>query len=236
MIKTLRFKSIIPSLALAAVAALGMTACEEDDDIIFLDPIQIRAAVAVFVDSTYDFTQLVTFAMPDTVMHLHPVTGTPLPIPRNFDRTILDEVRANLLARGYVEELNPGTNTPDFIVLAGTTATANHAAFVSFSWFPLWGFYDGFQGIGADFDDTWGIVYPWHPVAGVASFPRGTIVVDLIPTGPQINPLTRNIQSAWAGVATGLMNGRVTNAGVAAAIDQMFLLSPYLSAPQINPL
>ena len=236
MFKKLRFNyGMIPSLALTVAAAMGMTACEEDDDIIFPQPNPVIASVAVFPDTTYDFSHLITFAMPDTVVHVYPLTGTPLEVSRAHDRAILDRVRANLLARGYIEQTRADSIRPDFVMLVTATATENQVAFGNYPWFAFWGFFNGFNWFVPGFDDSWGIEYPSHPIANVADFPRATLLVDLIPT-LQINPLSKTIQSTWTGVATALMNSAVTDADVEAAIDQMFILSPYLSAPQVNPL
>jgi len=60
--------------------------------------------------------------------------------------------------------------------------------------------------------------------------PKRIFIVDMIPTGPTINPLAKTVRSVWAGVATSLLAGNITAADVSAAIDQMFALSPYLVA------
>jgi hypothetical protein len=57
----------------------------------------------------------------------------------------------------------------------------------------------------------------------------GTLIVDLVPT-LSVNPLGKTISSAWAGVAAALLNGTVTATTVTDAINQMFALSPYLTA------
>jgi hypothetical protein len=208
-------------------------ACDVDSEdnpvIVPMTPSNSRGGtVTAFRDASVNFQDLQTFAMPDVVAHFTPATGSPLPVSRAFDGDMLDRVRSNLIARGYTPASNPQTTAPDFVVLVGATATANHAAFVSYSWFSYWGFYSGFDSFDPGFDATWGIVYPWNSAA-VVSFPRGTIVVDLIPT-ETVQPVRKTIRSAWAGVATALLDGTLTSADVTAAIDKMFALSPYLRA------
>ncbi len=212
---------------LAGTGALVMAAACGDNDNNLVVP--VTATVAVFKDSNFNFTTLHTFAMPDTVVHFAPVTGTPLDVSRQFDQVALQQVRSDLLSRGYVEITDPQTVRPDFVVLVGATATTNYNAFVGYSWFGAWGFYTGWGWYAPGFTTSWGVVYPWFGVVGVTAYDRGTLVVDLIPT-LSVNPTARTIQSAWTGVATGLLNGSITANTVTAAINQMFALSPYLTA------
>jgi hypothetical protein len=116
-------------------------------------------------------------------------------------------------------------------VLVGTTATTNYNAYVGYSWYGTWGFYSGWGWYSPGFNTSWGIVYPWYPYVGVTAYDRGTLIVDLIPT-LQVNPTSQTIRSAWSGVASALLGlGNVNDATISAAIDQMFQLSPYLTAP-----
>jgi Domain of unknown function (DUF4136) len=204
----------------------GLTACNEDNNIV--SPLTTKV-IAVFKDSTFNFATLHTFAMPDTVVHFTPITGTPLDVSRQFDQTALNRVRQDLVARGYVEITNPQVVRPDFIVLVGATATQNYNAFVGYSWFSVWGFYSGWDWFKPGFNTTWGIIYPWFGVVGVTAYQRGTLIVDLIPTS-EVNLTTRTIRSAWTGVAASLLDGSVDANTVNTAIDEMFRLSPYLTA------
>jgi len=205
----------------------GLTACNDDNNIV--PPIATKV-VAVFKDSTFDFTTLHTFAMPDTVVHFTPLTGTPLEVTRDFDQTTLNRVRQDLIARGYTEITNPQLVKPDFVVLVGATATQSYNAFVGYSWFTVWGFYSGWGWFKPGFNTTWGIIYPWFGVVGVTAYDRGTLIVDLIPTS-EVNAATRTIRSAWTGVASSLLDGDINANTINTAIDEMFRLSPYLTAP-----
>ena len=218
-------------VALTGLAGLG--ACETNNSVIVP---AVTKVVAVFKDSSFDFTTLHTFAMPDTVVQFNPITGTPLNITRQFDQTALDRVRQDLIARGYTEVLNPRVVKPDFIVLVGATATQNYNAFVGYSWFSVWGFSSVWGWFTPGFTTQWGIVYPWFGVVGVTSYQRGTLIVDLIPTS-SVNVTTRTIRSAWTGVGESLLDGSsITDNTVQAAIDEMFRLSPYLTAsPAVLP-
>ncbi len=195
----------------------------------------VTTAVATFKDSTFDFTTLHTFAMPDTVVQFPPATGTPLAVTRQFDQVALNQVRADLIARGYVEVTDPQTTMPDFVVLTGVTATTNYNAFVGYPFFVTWGFYPGWGFFTPGFNNSWTIAFPWFPVVGATAYDRGTLVVTIIPT-KTINPLNESITAAWAGVASALLNGNITSSTVTSAIDAMFAQSPYLTAsPVVTP-
>ena len=202
----------------------GPVACDDDDD--FTGP---TVGVTAVRDQAFDFTKMRTFAMPDTVVHYAPLTGTPLEVSRQFDRAALDEVRQNLLLRGYTQVADPSTTRPDFVVLVGATATTNYDAWVAYPWYGYWGFYSGWDWYAPGFTSTWSLVYPWYPVVGVTAYDRGTMLVTMVPT-LSVNPVNTSINASWAGVATALLNGTVTDDVVAAAVDRMFELSPYLTA------
>jgi len=221
----------VASLVVGVAGLLTTAACGDDGDTnLIVTPIPVNI-VTTFKDSTFNFNVLRTFAMPDTVVHFAPVVGSPTPISRQLDATILSRVRQYFLSLGYTEVIPSLSVTPDFIVLVGATESDNFNAFVSYNFFTIWGFSPvwAFQ---PAFNDSWIYVYPWFPVVGVTSFQRGTLVVSLTPT-LTVNPLAQSITAAWAGVATGLADGTQTNASITAAIDEMFRQSPYLTAP--NP-
>jgi hypothetical protein len=206
----------------------GMTvACgDDDDDIVNVVPTPVVRTVK---DPSFDFTTLRTFAMPDTVAHLVPLTGTPLTVSREFDRTVLDQVRANLITRGYREVANPAINQPDFLVLVGATAATNYDLFATYSWYPYYSTYTGLGWYTDGFDTSWTLVYPFYTTVGVTSFDRGTFLVTIVPT-LTVNPLAKSIRAEWAGTATSLLDGNITASTVQSAVDQMFTDSPYLVA------
>ena len=218
-----------------SMLALLSTACDDDNDGIVrvvVPPIQSVSAVSTFRDTTVDFSQMRTFAMPDSIVHFAPA-GTAQPVSRDFDATILSRVRQNLMARGFTPAQNPETDQPDVIVLVAVTATDNQRAWVSYPWFSVWGFYSGFGWFTPGFDDTWGITYPWAGSATVGSFPLGTVAVDFIPTS-SVDAATMTITAAWSGIAAGLLNGPLGPAGINAAVDEMFDQSPYLLAGELT--
>jgi hypothetical protein len=203
-------------------SSVAVSGCDDDnDDFVNPDPL---SGVAVFKDDAIVFGGFRTFTMPDTVVHVLAATGTPVSVPRDLDQVLLNEVRANFLARGYTQA-TLGTR-PDFVVLVSATASQKYQAFVTYPWYGYWGFYD-WSWYAPGFTTNWGEVYPWQPTVTTVQYDRGTVVVDMIPT-LSVNPLAQTVTSAWAGVGTGVMDGSLTADIVIAAVDRMFELSPYL--------
>jgi len=215
-------------IALGAVLAssLFVSACEDDDDLV--GP-QLIGAVEAFRDPNADFAAPTTFALVDSVVHLAPFVqnGVTLSVSRAHDQAVIDRVRLNLLARGYVEETDALNNGADMYVLIGASAQENFQAWVTYPWYTWYGFY-GFEPVATPYDASWAIVYPWSGAAvSITSFDRGSLVVTVVGGGPQINPLAKQINAMWAGVAVAVLNGTVTQDVMLAAIDEMFIESPY---------
>jgi Domain of unknown function (DUF4136) len=220
-----RMCTVLPAIGLLTGMAV---ACDDDDDIVGVIPIPVVRTVR---DPAFDFTNLKTFAMPDTVAHLAPLTGQAIAVSREFDRTVLDQVKANLLARGYVQASNPILTRPDFVVLVGATATQTYDAYATYSWYPYYGYYSGWGWFAPGFTSDWTLAYPFYASVGVTTLERGTFLVTLVPTALAVNPLVaKQLNAEWAGTATSLLNGGATENLVKAAVDEMFTQSPYLVA------
>ena len=101
----------------------------------------VTKVVTMFKDSSFDFTTLHTFSMPDTIVHFLPLTGTRVDVTRQFDQTAINQVRQDLHLARLHRDHESATVRPDFVVLVGATATTNYNAFVGYSWFTFWGFY-----------------------------------------------------------------------------------------------
>ncbi len=190
--------------------------------------------VTTFDDTTFVFGHLHTFAMPDSIVHLFPLTSAPGNVTRMFDQILLNQIRVNLLERGYTEVANPATTRADFIVLPGVTVTNGYNAWPGYSWFTFWGFFPGWDFFAPGFTTAWGINYPWFSMIGNTSYATGTLIIDLVPTS-SVNPTNETIQSAWAGVATGALAGSVSASRLTRAVDQLFALSPFLTPGPVVP-
>ena len=144
---------------------------------------------------------------------------------------MLDQVRANLLARGYVQVVNPQTVQPDFVVLIGANAATQTIAYQTYSFFPYYGYYSGWGWYAPGLTSDFLLVYPFYSTADQITFDRGTFIVTIVPT-LTVNPLAKSFSAAWAGSATSLLSSNVTvdAALVRGAVDEMFVQSPYLVA------
>jgi hypothetical protein len=223
------------STLLAAIAVVGvfgaMAACSDDNDIIIP-----AGSVVTFADSSFDFTTLHTFALADTVAHLANIGVNPVATTTAFDQTILSQVRADLLARGYTEVAEPSATRPDFVVLTGVSASDNYNAFITSNWFTYWGVSPVWTWLPGGVDPSWTIIYPWFNPGSVVTFQRSSLIVTIVPTTVVVNPLIaqKEIRAVWAGVATSLLGQEnITQTNVQNAINIMFQQSPYLtnSAP-----
>jgi hypothetical protein len=202
---------------------VGLGGCNDNNNLV--GPPVLAGIVTTFNDPAFNFSTLTTFAMPDTIVVL-PSPGPGVVINRAFDQTILTRVRQNLTARGFTQVTPSSTVTPSFVVLVGATATDDFNAWPGFPWFAVWGFSPVWDFTTA-FNSSWGIVFPWFPTVGVTSYPRGTLVVTLIPTS-SINTTAKTVTAAWAGIATAILASSVNTAVVNNSIDQMFAQSTFL--------
>jgi hypothetical protein len=217
-----RMCTLLPTLGMLSVMTV---ACDDDDDDFIPTPVVRTVRNPTFTNA--DFARLRTFAMPDTVAHFVALTGTPLPVSREFDQTVLDQVRANLTARGYVQVTN--NSQPDFVVLVGATAATNYDPYATYSWYPYYGYYSGWGWYTPGFTTDWTVVYPFYGSIGVTAVERGTFLVSIIPT-LTVNPLGKSFNAEWAGSATSLLDGNITSDVVINAVNDMFIQSPYLQS------
>jgi Domain of unknown function (DUF4136) len=220
-----RMCTLLPAIGLLTGMA---AACSDDDDIVGVIPTPIVRSVR---NPAFNFTTLRTFAMPDTVAHFNTLAGSSSDLSRAFDRTVLDQVRANLIARGYVQVVNPQTVQPDFVVLIGANAASQAIAYQTYSFYPYYGYYSGWGWYAPGLTSDYLLVYPFYSSTDVVTFDRGTFIVTIVPT-LTVNPLAKSFNAEWAGSATSLLSSSVTvdAALVRGAVDEMFAQSPYLVA------
>ena len=176
-------------------------------------------------DRDVDFDEFVTYAMPDTVLH---VSGDEdddiIDLPRTYDDMILDLVAANMAAAGYDREMDPLTNGADIILLVSAIGTEKTTYWGSGGWWGWWGWYPGwgypgYPGYGPGYD--W--VYP--PYFGSTTFELGTVVLTLV------DPLKadeKDIPVIWSGAGRGLLGSSGAESRITSSINQMFSQSPYL--------
>lgn len=220
-------RAMTMAITTGALAVAG--SCTNENGLTNLISPTTNGIVTTFHDTTFGFTALRTFAMPDTIVALFPTAASPNAVSRMFDQVILNQVRQDLLSRGFTAVTSPVATRPDFVVLVGMTATSKYDAWVGYHWFKFWGFSPVWNFFTPRFTDAWGIVYPWFGLIGATSYDQGTLIIDVIPTA-SVDRQRQTIQSAWAGVAAGILDGPVNSARLTTVIDQMFALSPFFTA------
>lgn len=168
------------------------------------------------------FQNILTFAMPDTVIQIYPDTddANPPELSRLYDDYILGQVAAHLESRGYVRDVAPDpASPPDVLVLV--TATAR--TFTGAVWYP--GYWYGWY-----WPPYGGCYYCGYPAGGywdVYQWDQGTIQFAMVDPAA---PTDSTVQLLWMGAVTGILSGvsSTTQARLEVGINRVFDLSPYL--------
>ena len=105
-------------VALALSVIVLLQACYPGDSVSTLE----RDLVITKYDNTVDFGQFGTFAVDDSVHYLADSTDD-IHDERPFEDFILNTVRNNMKALGYVEESDPENNIPDLALIASVTTS-----------------------------------------------------------------------------------------------------------------
>jgi len=179
--------------------------------------------VVTLYDTNVNFGAITTFDLPDSIVHLGD-QGSSDDISRAFDRLILDEVKAGLIAAGYTEEPDPGTSTPDVVVLV-SAASSEWTAYVSYPGDPYWGWYPYWPPYGPG----WGTGYPYYGGVYSYDFTTGSIIIDMIDTG-NFSLGDKDARSVWAAGINGVVGdtNASTKARIKSNIAQVFDQSGYL--------
>ena len=173
-------------------------------------------------DDTYNFQKNLTYAMPDTVIHLF---GEDDPnedlLTREHDAEIIARVHRNMKDLGYQEITDPDTtsNRPDVVVVIQATASKTH---VIGTYPPGWGWGGWWPG----YPCCWGGGYPGYWYRG--SYATGTLYIDMFDTDKYL--AQEDVSITWEGLINGLLAGSSlsTSARLNETIDQAFMQSPYL--------
>ena len=179
-------------------------------------------------DQNFDFTQVHTYYMPDSVVHILDTLNPQDNISRIYDGAILSEIEKDMTARGYVRLPQiDDQNQPDAILTAvAFTVTVNSISYWDpyyyWGYDPWWDYYP-WWGPGYDY---W---YPWGDVVVVSSYDVGTLLMIMQdPKHPDIT--NKKIPVEWIGGINGLMGDTKTSTQqrITKGIDQAFIQSPYL--------
>jgi hypothetical protein len=161
--------------------------------------------VATFYNPAADFSSLMTYAMPDSVLQVADPDLDAGNISRQFDQLILDRIEQNLLQLGYTKVANPAD--ADVLVLPFVSSTT----WISGGCYYYWGYWYPYPGY-------------CYPVA--YTYTTGSLVIAM---SDQNNSDETN--ALWVAGINGLMSESTTadiSRRINTNIDQAFRQSPYL--------
>ena len=214
-----RWRSL--SIAIAGGALIAGLACYPGE-INSVQEADLSLAIRNPTVPESEFQNILTYAMPDTVIQIYPDTddANPPELSRLYDDFILGQVAAHLEARGYVRDVAPDPATPpDVLVLV--TATAR--TFTGAVWYP--GYWYGWY-----WPPYGGCYYCGYPAGGywdVYQWDQGTVQIAMVDPAA---PTDSTIQLLWMGAVTGILSGvsSTTQGRLEVGINRVFDLSPYL--------
>jgi hypothetical protein len=175
--------------------------------------------VMTFQNPETNYSQLLTYAMPDTVVQLDEDSSA-VQIDHSFDGDIVARVKSRLGDYGWTEVTFPA-DTPDVFVLASVVADE----YTSYTYYP--GYWWG----------SWGWYYPpcvycypgYPPTVSVTKFKAGTLFLDMLETAT-INPADSTVRFAWTAAMNGVLGSSAAGNAQRAldGINTAFLQSQYL--------
>lgn len=205
---------------IAAVALLTGTiawsaACYPDEvtNVVDLD------TVATFRADEFNFGNVVRFAMPDTVLDLSDEVENPIDITDEYDQLIIDQVRANLLALGWLESKTENDPAPEVVMFLGKVAQENISGGIWYPGYPGWGWW---------YPPCFGCGGYWPPTVVTYTWNTGTVVMTLFDAS-SIGDGDDDADGVWIGGLNGVLSSSANGSvRISRGIDQAFTQSPYL--------
>ena len=205
------------SLCIAALA-LTVTACYPDRS---GDYYSDFASVTTLYDTAATFSNIQTYALPDTVVYVPNADNKE--VPAVTQSAILSTLRTQLNALGWQEVVNPPQNNPaDVYVAAYVTTQLNvYWTFIGCAYWCYWGYWPiGWSGSAST---NWYYPGGWYPYA----YETGSLLVGLADGRAQ--PSSERVPLIWSLGVNGVLADASTNINIATAgIEQGFAQSPYL--------
>jgi hypothetical protein len=174
--------------------------------------------VTTLFDSRANFATKLTYAMPDTVIHLADSTEDIVEIDRQYDQLILDETNRQLQQAGFTRVTNP--QQADVLIVPAATVTL-YAGYQPYWWY--WSYW-------YPFPPGWGGWYPWYPVGGtVYTYRVGTVFINMVDPDQRDNA-NKRVSTIWIAALNGVVDTASSNAArISSGIAQAFEQSQYLS-------
>lgn len=201
---------VVGGMALLLAAAL-LLSCYPGDELTVSD----TDTVVTLFDKNADFKTKLTYAMPDTIIHLVS-EGERDDVSRAYDKLILDRIHANMDALGFTEVPDPATAHVHVLTAA---TVRDYAGYAYYGWY--WDYWYG------GYPPSWGW-YPWYPSGGVAyTYSTGTILVTM--TDPKKTDSSgKRVPPIWSAGLNGLADKSSNAQRIERGIDQAFAQSRYL--------
>lgn len=200
----------IGSVALLLAVAIFVS-CYPGDEL----TVSETDTVITLFDKNADFTAKLTYAMPDTVLHLV-AEGDKDDISRAYDANILTGIADNMAKLGYTRVTDPGAADVHVLVAVNVRDYTGYAYYGGW-WSYWWGYYPPYWG--------W---YPYYPAYGVSyDYSIGTVFIlmmDPHKTATDDKPAPPIWVAGCNGLADKSTNAKRINSG----IDQAFAQSKYL--------
>jgi len=170
--------------------------------------------VTVF-DKKADFSAKMTYAMPDTVLHLVK-EGDKDTISRKYDASILSQIHSHMDALGYTLVTDPAAADVHVLTAVSVRDYVGYAYYGG--WWNYWyGYYPPYWG--------W---YPYYPSGGVAySYSVGTIFILMMDPHKTTSD-NKPVPPIWIAALNGMVDSGTNSKRIESGINQAFDQSKYL--------
>ncbi len=184
--------------------------------------------VGTSYDSTFNFAQVRTYALIDTVLVMQGNNSNRMYLSPALNNFVISQVENNLNRLGYtrISTISPD-QVPDVVMQVSAFSNTSVGAYYD-SWYNNWGWYSGWNSWypGTGFGPGW---YP-SGVTYYYSVTTGTVLLEMINPAAADNT-TQRLPVVWLGTLNGLLEFDDNNSNrerIANGIDRAFTQSPYL--------
>jgi hypothetical protein len=184
--------------------------------------------VGTSVDSSFNFSQVRTYALIDTVLVMQGNSNQRRYLDPRLNSFLISQVENNMNRLGYTRIITISPDeVPDLVIQVSAFSNTTVGAYYD-TWYNNWGWYQGWNSWnpGAGFGPGW---YP-SGVAYYYSVTTGTVLLEMVnPTAA--NSSTQRFPVVWVGTLNGLLDFADNTSNrerIANGIDRAFTQSPYL--------
>lgn len=195
---------------LLVIAILGLNSCYPSEEI----PVTDLDIVITYRNEDVTFSGYQTYAVSDEVLW-DPENGD---YNGSYDDALIAQIKSNMNALGYTEELDPENNMPDVAIVPEIIFVDNYIVGGGGCYYGCWGW--GCPGC------WWGGYPPYYPPSYVVSYSTGTILMHMVdPAQPGL--INGSALTVWNGGINGLIRGSINETLLNGYVDQAFDQSAY---------